>query len=210
MICAVILDVFGTLLEITERTNPYKSLLREGAVQGRCAVPNDLRFLMTFHGGLSEAADALKIKVTQGKLAELQAALEIEVESIRLYDDALPALDMLKLRGLRLGLCSNLASAYCSKVRELLPQMDGYALSCELGVMKPDPRIYKAACDLLAVKSDLVAGTAANQVLMIGDSLKCDRDGPKEAGIIGHHLNRRGNGPFVDLLMFARTVTESN
>lgn len=136
-------------------------------------------FFMTFSGGLAEAADTLKIKIAQDKLAELQEILEIEVESIRLYDDALPALDMLKRHGLRLGLCSNLASAYCSKVRELLPQMDGYALSCELGLMKPDPRMYAAACDLLAVKPGLVDGTAANSVLMIGDSLKCDRDGPK-------------------------------
>lgn len=61
---AVIFDVFGTLLQIRNRQNPYRLLLREGARQGRPVSPTDLRALMTFNGGIAEAAAAFEITLS--------------------------------------------------------------------------------------------------------------------------------------------------
>jgi len=41
---------------------------------------------------------------------------------------------------------------------------------------------------------------------MVGDSLRCDRNAPKEIGVMGYYLSRSGNGDFVNLLDFARAV----
>lgn len=206
---AVIFDVFGTLLQIRNRQNPYRLLLREGARQGRPVSPTDLRALMTFNGGIAEAAAAFEITLSPQKLMELQSALEIELKSIQPFDDALPALDMIRNRGMKIGVCSNLLQPYCATVRRMLPGLNGYALSPEVGVMKPDPRMYQSACHLLGLEPGS-APDAGSRVLMIGDSPKCDRDGPRQVGIMGYHLDRSGKGRFGDLLAFGHVLTASD
>lgn len=43
---------------------------------------------------------------------------------------------------------------------------------------------------------------------MIGDSKKCDEQGPRTSGIMGYHLDRSGLGRFRDLLEFSRLITD--
>ena len=69
MIAAVIFDLFGTLVEIQNRQNPYRELLRIGAQQGRAASPSDLRSIMAINGGLAEAADFLEIQVSRAPVS---------------------------------------------------------------------------------------------------------------------------------------------
>ena len=79
------------------------------------------------------------------------------------------------------------------------PGLDAYAFSCEVGAMKPDVKIYRETCNLLAA-SPLTTS-------MIGDSLRCDRDGPRAFGINGFYLDRaRGMGDYADLVEFALDV----
>jgi len=47
-------------------------------------------------------------------------------------------------------------------------------------------------------------------VHMIGDSIRCDRDGPTAVGITGQHLDYRGGGQMTNLLQFAQLVMETN
>lgn len=210
MVRAVIFDVFGTLLEIRNRQHPYRQLLREGAQQGRPPSTHDLRVLMTFQGGLLEAADLFRIRLAPRQVDNLQAALERELESIHLYSDAQPAIDRLRSQGVKLGLCSNLAQPYCAAVRRLLPDLDAYALSAELMVMKPDPQMYLATCRLLGAVPDGGDGDPSHRVLMIGDSPKCDQYGPRQIGVGGYHLDRSGSGRFRDLLEFVTAMEELN
>jgi putative hydrolase of the HAD superfamily len=68
--------------------------------------------------------------------------------------DAAPStLDELRLAGWRIGLVSNVTSETPDRWREskLPPYFDAVAFSSELGVAKPDPGIYLAACKQLAV-----------------------------------------------------------
>jgi HAD superfamily hydrolase (TIGR01493 family) len=192
MIAAVIFDLFGTLVEIQNRQNPYRELLRIGAQQGRAASPSDLRSIMAINGGLAEAADFLEIQVSQAQLANLQRCLDLEIQSIKPFDDAVPAIELLRENQIKIALCSNLAGPYCSIARKLFPDLDGYALSAELGLLKPDPAIYRSVCTMLDVIPGQVPGVSDTQLLMIGDSKRCDEQGPRAVGILGHYLDRKG------------------
>ena len=206
---AVIFDLFGTLLEIRDRQNPYRRLLRLGSQQGRAASPGDLRWIMTNACGLQEAADFFGIKLSSTQLTELQSCLELELESITLFEDALPALALLRHHQIKIGVCSNLGGPYCPVARNLLPGLDGYALSAEVGLMKPDVAMYQHICTQLEVAPSQLPGSNAPQILMIGDSRRCDADGPRVAGIEGYHLDRSGAGRFCDLLEFVTGINTS-
>lgn len=210
MIKAVIFDLFGTLVEIQNRQNPYRQLLRIGVQHGRAASPIDLRSIMAFNGGLAEAADFLGIQVSRAQLGNLQTCLDVELQSIRPFDDAMPAIGLLRQHQIKIALCSNLAGPYCSIARKLFPDLDGYALSAELSLLKPDPAIYRSVCDMLDVLPGQVPGVSDAQVLMIGDSKRCDEHGPRAVGIMGHYLDRKGGGRIKDLLSFAQSITANN
>lgn len=206
---AVIFDLFGTLLEIRDRQNPYRRLLRLGSQQGRVASPGDLRWVMTNTCGLQGAADFFEIKLSSTQLTELQSCLELELESIALFEDALPAHALLRHHQIKIGVCSNLGGPYCSVARNLLPGLDGYALSAEVGLMKPDVAMYQHICTQLEVAPSQFPGSNAPHVLMIGDSRRCDADGSRVAGIEGYHLDRSGVGRFRDLLEFVTAINIS-
>ncbi|WDU65015.1 HAD family hydrolase [Pseudomonas poae] len=206
MVEGVIFDAFGTLLEIRNRQNPYRRLLRLGSQQGRAASPNDIRWIMTHHHGLEDTAAAFGIKISPAQFASLQAALELELQSIRVFDDTWPAINLLRSHGIKIGVCSNLSGPYCSRVRELLPGLDGYALSADCGAMKPDQAIYQSILGMLSLgPGDLP--DSERSVVMIGDSKKCDEQGPRASGILGYHLDRSGLGRFRDLLELSRLIT---
>ncbi len=201
---AVIFDVFGTVISIGDRRTPHLQLLRLGRQQGRWPRPGDAQMIMTHEFGWEELAGCLDIRVSHEQLQHLAQELETELSSLRVYPDAAQAIALLQSAGVKVGLCSNLASGYGPKVRELCPELDAYAFSYELGVMKPDPCIYQAVCRDLIVQPGRQLG--GERVVMIGDSIRCDRDGARAAGIAGFHLSRTGNGDFGDLVKFAELV----
>lgn len=207
---AVVFDLFGTVLEIQDRQNPYRRLLRMGAEQGRSASPGDMRQIMTLSGGLREAAASLGITVSPWALTELQNALEVELASIRIFDDAVVAMDFLRTNGVKIAVCSNLAAPYCDVARRLLPNLDGYALSAELGVMKPDPMIYRSVCSLLGLEPEHAIDPNQGQIIMVGDSKKCDEQGPRACGIQGFHLDRSGGRGFSNLVEFYNVIIAQN
>ena len=80
------------------------------------------------------------------QLTSLQDDLHNELESISVYNDAVEALQLLKGEGMVTGVCSNQAAPYGPVLRHLLSDMHGFALSYEVGVMKPHERIYREIC----------------------------------------------------------------
>jgi|ERR1022692_607238 HAD superfamily hydrolase (TIGR01509 family) len=75
------------------------------------------------------------------------------LESSRLFDDAIPFLQMLRSRGIMIALVSNCVE----DTRELLSGLgvstlaDSVVLSCEIGCSKPSAEIYQHALDQLGV-----------------------------------------------------------
>jgi len=88
---------------------------------------------------------------------------ELLLASARLYDDALPFLEALRSRGVRIAIVSN-----CSEhTRDLLDELgvaelaDALVLSCEVGAAKPSAEIFSCALDRL--------GATARSALFVDD-----------------------------------------
>jgi len=109
--------------------------------------------------------------------------------------DAAPVLDFSRASAFRLAVCSNLAADYASAVLSLLPNMDTYALSCDVGCVKPEPAIYQAVCRSLEL--------APQEILFVGDSLRCDVDGPRDFGMVSVHLDRKAGDTIVQVVSTA-------
>ena len=201
---AVLLDAFGTLLQIKGSKHPYRQLLKEGIRNGRRPKIDDAQFLMRFNGELSQAAEHLSIDIHPSRLAEIEETLEQEISSMEAFPDALEAVFLLQQRKLLLAVCSNLAFPYGRAVRRLFPTLNAFGFSYEIGVTKPAAWMYQATCKLIGLDLNDVFG--ANQVIMVGDSLRCDCYGPRTVGITGIHLERSKPSGINDLMVFAKHV----
>jgi len=84
------------------------------------------------------------------------------------YADAVPTLVELRSLGLRIGIISNVGVSIRPVLERerLLENVDGVTLSCEIGCVKPDARIFQAAANAI--------GCIPASVLMVGDSGKDD------------------------------------
>jgi putative hydrolase of the HAD superfamily len=91
------------------------------------------------------------------------------------YPDTEPTLRELRRRGIAVAVVSNIGWDLRPVFRAhgLDEVVDAYLLSFELGTKKPDPAIFRAACDRL--------GLAPAEVLMVGD----DRVADAGAGALG-------------------------
>jgi putative hydrolase of the HAD superfamily len=82
---------------------------------------------------------------------------------------ALETLDELRRRGLRRGVISVCSSDVeeAWDETELAGHVDDVVLSCTVGLSKPDPRIYRLACERLGVEPEecLFVGDGANDEL---------------------------------------------
>jgi putative hydrolase of the HAD superfamily len=98
----------------------------------------------------------------------------------RLYPDAMPALRALRRDpappSLRIGILSNTQSFDLDFMRRegLEPTVDAICLSCDCGLLKPDPKIYRHAAGRM--------GLPPEQMLMVGDSPRDDVEGARLAG----------------------------
>jgi putative hydrolase of the HAD superfamily len=107
-----------------------------------------------------------------------------EHDHFSLYEDAMPALEAIKARGVRVGLISN-------SHRRLDAMQDHFSLgdlvdvavsSPDHGYMKPHPSIFQRALELMQVP--------AAEAVMVGDSLAHDVNGALRIGMRGVLLAR--------------------
>jgi putative hydrolase of the HAD superfamily len=107
-------------------------------------------------------------------------------EPWRVYPDVLPALEELRRRGYRLAVLSN----WDARLRPLLIALglarhfDWLGVSSELGVHKPDPRIFERAARSL--------GVPPGAIVHVGDSFEEDVAGARAAGWRAVWLARDG------------------
>lgn len=181
---SVLFDVYGTLAEIGDKRAPFRKLLKIGERQGRRPSPGDAETIMASPLGLRAAADLLGIELAPAAAVALEEDLRAELASIRLFPDTLDTLAALRARGVRLGLCSNLAADYAQPIIDLLQgRLDAHTWSFAAGAIKPSPAIYAQACKAL--------GCAPAEVLMIGDTAAADVDGPRAFGMQALLLDRK-------------------
>lgn len=125
--------------------------------------------------GVDLSDDAVADEWFAAYLAEYRRSWE-------LHPDALPALDELtsRLPGVRFGIVTNAVLDFQTQkldALELSSRMEHVVASGELGVAKPDPRIFAHACELFGVPPAHAA--------YVGDRLDTDALGAASAGLTG-------------------------
>ncbi|RMS14010.1 Haloacid dehalogenase-like family hydrolase [Pseudomonas coronafaciens pv. coronafaciens] len=164
---------------------------------------------MTLDCGIKGAAEHLGIHLSQARLHEIQALLKADLASITPFPDAIAGIELLQEHNVAIAVCSNLAHSYGEVVSRLFPCLDVYAYSYQMAMLKPEPQMYRWVCGQLGVAPGCEFGTG-DSVHMIGDSIRCDRDGPQAVGIMGRHLDRKGGGRITYLLQFAKLIADAN
>lgn len=180
---AIAFDAFGTVIQYGQRLAPYSQLLA-GQGEGGARLP-----FLTRDVPVATFAAELGL---EHLLPDIEADLAEELAGLRLFVEVPQVLALARAAGLRLAACSNLAAEYGPAVRGLLPDLDAYVLSYEVGVAKPDPAIFQRVCDTL--------GCAPGEVVFVGDSKRCDVDGPRAFGMQARHLDRRAGQSLLDVL----------
>lgn len=112
-----------------------------------------------------------------------------KVESWAPFPDAVPALEAVRERGFRIGMVSNATELARRVLRNLDMEkhFDFVVISDEVGVRKPDPRIFGIALGL--------AGTVPSRALFLGDKPATDIAGATRAGLRGVLVDRRDTFP---------------
>ncbi|MGY3170873.1 FMN phosphatase YigB (HAD superfamily) [Pseudomonas sp. TE12234] len=197
-VLAAIFDAFGTLVKIGEGTHPYRKIHKLGIEQGRRPQSTDAECLLTLPLDLREAADFFGIQVDRKVMAEIERGLAAELAEIQAFPDGLSAVQMLQDAGVKVVVCSNLAKPYAAAIERLYPGLDGYSYSFDVGAVKPSLEIYRHAVQLVSV--------SPADAWMIGDSRRCDCEGPTAFGMRGFLLERQGNSTYTSLHQFTKAI----
>lgn len=194
MLRAVILDLWNTLAHQARGPNPMVETGRLLGVRGRPGWTRRIeRAIMCRRlSGIEEALplleEAFGLRGDGERRARIARVWHEARGGARLFPDALPALEELRTRGLRLALLSNTQSfdlevLECSLLPGLLERVH---LSCDTGRLKPEPEAY------LALLRDLEL--PPEEALMVGDRLEDDVIAPRAVGLRALLLRRKGSG----------------
>ena len=172
---AVVFDAFGTVIDYPVKLSPYALLRRhwrsEQGFKQACLTQNI---------ALPDLLQQLQLETLW---PEMQALLAQERMHLALYPEVPEVMKKLQQLQIKTAVCSNLAHAYGADVRRLLPDVDATVLSYEVGHAKPEMTIYALVEEQLNLPKE--------QILFVGDTQRCDYDGPKAYGFQATHLQRR-------------------
>jgi len=210
---AVTFDVGHTLIEPRV---PVGEVYAEVAARHGCANLSPAELERRFHAALRARGSAVNTRddwarIVDDTFAGLVAKPPSESffpelfewfaqpSAWRIFDDALPALDALAQRGLRLGVISN----WDARLRPLLASLglaarfEVIVISCETGCAKPAREIFE-----LAAKDFKLSPT---QIFHVGDSVESDVRGAQLAGFQAVQI-ARGTPPGTDKVASLRDL----
>jgi putative hydrolase of the HAD superfamily len=178
---AVVFDLFGTLAHQFS-LNPYVAVVHRMAAELR-ADPEEFTRLWFETGkirgssGFKVVKSSLEFMVDKIGLARdeirIEKAAQIRLDYVRGLLSPLPyalqVLGQLRERKIKIGLVSNCSVDVPEVWPETLfgPLLDAVIFSCQVGLSKPDPRIYQLAAKELGVKPGdcLYVGDGSSQEL---------------------------------------------
>jgi HAD superfamily hydrolase (TIGR01662 family) len=135
---------------------------------------------------------------TYGAAVEMEGAWS-HAHFFELYDDALPTLEALHARGLKIGLLSNTARDLDAFVAHHGLTVDAVLTSRSHGKTKPHETIFRRMLELLDV--------APGEAVMVGDTVEDDIEGAHAVGMRALLVDREGRyGVDVEALDDLRAV----
>lgn len=174
---AVAFDAFGTLCEIRDARFSVRRLAR--AINGS---PTEL-----WQRAMVESTFIEDLVATHGTTvlkAEI-LALEHDLANFNVFPEALRWIATLRARGVAVGIISNVASPFAALLnRDLAAHVDLCALSCEVGIAKPNPAMFNFLCAGLRLP--------ASRIVMVGDSMGSDIVPARNLGMTAVHVQSRG------------------
>jgi len=188
---AVVFDFFGTLTRSVQRGPQHAEIARALGCDPDVVTGVLNRTFRTRARGAYGSAEATLRWVTEqagGRPlpAQLAAAMPARVNALRadtvLRAEAVGTLTALKELGLATALvsdCTHELPAFLPGL-PVAPLLDARVFSVELGVCKPDRRIYLAACEQL--------GVAPRDCLYVGDGGSQELTGAEAAGMTAVRL----------------------
>ena len=186
MVSVVIFDAFGTLIpKARRRINPYSRLVVSGD-SGKSARRPFLTRNVTIDVFAEELGLAYLVPL-------LRREIQQEISELTLYADVELTFAALRGAGYRIAICSNLAFEYCAAVRAMLPSVDEFVFSCEVGAAKPEREIYMEACARMSCRP--------RDALFVGDSKRADVEGPEAFGMSARLIDR-GSGQSLSRVVF--------
>ncbi len=140
----------------------------EGRATGKQTFEEVIRMLLEEHG--------IYTPEQYNRVVEKRIAVQADC-FLHLHPQILPLLKALKERNIRIGLITNCFSEEAGLIREseLFPYFDGYCLSWEVGVRKPDTAIYRACLQQL--------GVSAENCLYVGDGGSRELETARQLGM---------------------------
>lgn len=173
-VTACIFDLGNTLMSIPREFDEEECLARVLGLPDSDSVRSIIYRICDREPGLSvesflEHFDAAVNPAADSVLREqlLRAWME-SIDAAILSEGALSLLDDLRARGIRLALVSNTPPTSHLIVDRLglRERFDSLVFSCDVGFLKPDPRIFQCALTQL--------GTGCDQTVVVGDKIRTD------------------------------------
>lgn len=185
---AVIFDLYDTLVYIADKTDLYRRLFSELGFKKSSEKRKARRTVLTEgFSSLSELVE--KIKPNSGiNLKAYEDEIEKENNSVAIFPETKTVLGKLQEREFKVGLISNLSSSHKKPFFDLGlgEYFDKVFFSCEVGLKKPDIKIYQKMLQEL--------GLEPYQALMVGDKLDLDVYPPMSIGMKALHIDRTNEG----------------
>lgn len=202
MLAAILFDLYDTLayIEVEDYLQTKAQMADEAGVPADAFVAQWKQYtrpaargeILTTEERVAHVLRDLGMDLERSLICRLaQLEVELQEQCVHLFPDAREVLMHLANKGLKLGLVTN-TSLTTSEVPEILSIrvfFDVVVFSYAVGVRKPNPEIYLAACERLVVPP--------SACLFVGDGNDCELDGAHEVGMrtvmVGkerHHLVR--------------------
>jgi putative hydrolase of the HAD superfamily len=199
---AVFLDALGTLIELEPPWTRLRAAIGDDVPEQRLvsAVRAEMDYYRahSHEGRNADSLAALRARSAAVLSRELgrEVGVETLMEAIRFhaFPDAIPALKLLRDRGLRLVCVSNWDCGLPQVLERcgLAPHVDGTVTSALAGARKPDPAIFAPALEL--------AGCEPTEALHVGDTPEEDLEAARAAGIRALLVDRDGGGDIASLM----------
>jgi putative hydrolase of the HAD superfamily len=208
MLKAVLFDLGGTLITTAPVSEIFKRILEDFGVKRSAEEVEEARKTVEKQFDIEDSATLkdefyprwnmqilrhMGIRENARSLAEKIARQWWQYSDVKLYEDVEETLDMLKKRGLKIGLITN---GLESDVKEVLPRVgladffDVEVTSDLVGKIKPHREIFLHALEELEVKPQ--------EAMHVGDMVDRDYEGARRCGLKALLIDRdnsvRGEG----------------